>query len=145
MLPTDLFTEFYESSFKTTFLACREASKLMLPQRAGRIITIGSTMTIVHEPGTAAYSANKAAIVEFTKVLARELAAHNITCNTIAPSLMNTPSSEAMGEEWRGRMLAMQTIRRPVEIAEIGGIVEFLASPQAACLTGQVLSTCFVS
>lgn len=145
MISTDLFMSFFESSFKSTFIACREMAKVMIQQRGGRIVTIGSSMTIVHEPGTAAYSANKAAVVEFTKVLARELAPHGITCNVLAPSLVMTPSSEAMGEEWRKRILALQVLQRPVDVAELGAIVEFYAASSSACLTGQVLTTCFVS
>jgi len=145
MIPTDLFMSFFESSFKSTFIACREMAKVMIQQRGGRIVTIGSSMTIVHEPGTAAYSANKAAIVEFTKVLARELAPYGITCNVLSPSLVTTPSSEAMGEDWRKRILALQVLQRPVEVAELGAIVEFFAAPSSACITGQVLTTCFVA
>ena len=145
VLPTDLFMSFFESSFKATFVICREISKLMITQRAGRIITIGSSMTIVHEPGTAAYSSNKAGVVEFTKVLARELAPYGITCNVLAPSLIETPSSEAMGEDWRKRILALQTIQRAVDIKELAAVVEFYAAETSKCITGQVITTCFVA
>ncbi len=144
VIPTELFTSFVDSSLKATFLVCREMAKQMIRQRSGRVITIGSTMTLAHEPGTAVYSANKAGIVEMTKVMAREMAPHGVTCNVIAPSLVMTEAAEAMGEDWRRRMLAIQTIQRPVEIAELCSMVEFFARPESACLTGQVLSTCFV-
>ncbi len=145
MIPTNLFMSFFESSFKSTFIVCREMAKVMIQQRSGRIITIGSSMTIMHEPGTAAYTANKAAVIEFTKVLAKELAPFGITCNVVSPSLVMTPASEAMGEEWRDRVLALQVLQRPVDAVELGAIVEFFAAPSSACLTGQVLTTCFVA
>jgi 3-oxoacyl-[acyl-carrier protein] reductase len=145
MIPTSLFMSFFESSFKSTFIACREMAKVMVQQRSGRIVTIGSSMAVVHEPGTAAYTANKAAVIEFTKVLARELAPFGVTCNVVSPSLVMTPSSEAMGEEWRRRVLALQVLQRPVDAAELGAIVEFFAAPSSACITGQVLTTCFVA
>ncbi|RYD85788.1 MAG: SDR family oxidoreductase [Verrucomicrobiaceae bacterium] len=145
VLPTDLFMSFFESSFKATFVICREMSKLMIGQRFGSIVTIGSSMTIVHEPGTAAYSANKAAVAEFTKVLARELAPHGVTCNVLAPSLIQTLSSDAMGEDWRKRILALQTIQRPVDVSELAAVVEFFAADTSKCITGQVITTCFVA
>jgi 3-oxoacyl-[acyl-carrier protein] reductase len=145
LIPTELFTDFFNLSFKTTFLVCREAAKAMISQRSGRIINIGSTMTALHEPGTAAYSANKAAIVELTKVMARELAPHGVTCNVVAPSLVETDASKAMGEDWKQRMLALQTIKRPVLIEELCSIVNFFAAPESGCVTGQVLYTCLAA
>ena len=144
VLPTDLFQQFFETSLKATFLMCREAAKVMMLQRFGRIVTIGSTMVVVHEPGTAAYSANKAAVVELTKVMARELAPQGITCNVVSPSLIVTEASEAMGEDWRKRILDLQTIKRPVEIAEICAVIDFFLAPESGCITGQVLHTCMV-
>ena len=143
-LPTELFQQFFDNSLKATFLVCREVAKVMMLQRAGRIVTIGSTMTVVHEPGTAAYSANKAAIVELTKVMARELAPQGVTCNVVSPSMVVTEASEAMGEDWRKRILDLQTIRRPVEIAEVCSVIDFFLAPESGCITGQVLHTCMV-
>jgi 3-oxoacyl-[acyl-carrier protein] reductase len=143
-LPTELFQQFFDTSLKATFLVCREVAKVMMLQRAGRIITVGSTMTVVHEPGTAAYSANKAGIVELTKVMARELAPQGITCNVVSPSLVMTEASQAMGEDWRKRILDLQTIKRPVAIAEVCGVIEFFLAPESGCITGQVLHTCMV-
>jgi 3-oxoacyl-[acyl-carrier protein] reductase len=144
VLPTDLFQQFFDTSLKATFLLCREVAKVMMLQRAGRIVTIGSTMTVVHEPGTAAYAANKAAIVEMTKVMARELAPQGITCNVVSPSMIVTEASEAMGEDWRKRILDLQTIKRPVEIAEVCAVIDFFLAPESGCITGQVVHTCMV-
>jgi 3-oxoacyl-[acyl-carrier protein] reductase len=143
-LPTELFQQFFDSSLKATFLVCREVAKVMMLQRAGRIVTIGSTMTVVHEPGTAAYSANKAGIVELTKVMARELAPQGITCNVVSPSMVVTEASEAMGEDWRKRILDLQTIKRPVAVAEVCNVIDFFLAPESGCITGQVLHTCMV-
>jgi 3-oxoacyl-[acyl-carrier protein] reductase len=145
VISTDLFQQFFDTSLKATFLVCREVAKVMMLQRSGRIVTIGSTMTVVHEPGTAAYAANKAGIVEMTKVLARELAPQGITCNVVSPSLITTEASEAMGNDWRRRILALQTIQRPVGIAEVCGVIDFFLAPESGCITGQVLHTCMVA
>jgi 3-oxoacyl-[acyl-carrier protein] reductase len=144
VMPTELFQQFFDTSLKATFLVCREVAKVMILQRTGRIVTIGSTMTVVHEPGTAAYSANKAGIVEMTKVMARELAPQGITCNVVSPSLVTTEASDAMGADWRERILGLQTIKRPVEIAEVCAVIDFFLAPESGCITGQVLHTCMV-
>lgn len=144
MIPLELFNQFYEVSLKATFLVCREVVKLMALQRSGRIVNIASIMTLIHEPGTAAYSANKAGIIEMTKVLAREVAKQGITCNVVSPSLVTTDASTALGEEWQQRMLAMQTIQRPMEIDELCTVIDFFLAPQSACVTGQVINTCMV-
>lgn len=145
MMTTPLFDEFYHSSLKATFLACREVAKVMMLQKGGRIINIGSTITLNHEPGAAAYAANKAAVIEFTKVMAKELVQHGVTCNVVSPSLVMTPPAEAMGEKWKEHMLSLQTIKRTIEPAELANVVEFFARPESACITGQVINTCFVS
>jgi 3-oxoacyl-[acyl-carrier protein] reductase len=145
VIPVDLFDQFYRNSTRSTFLVCREAAKAMIMQRSGRIINIASTMTHFHEPGTAAYSSCKAGIIELTKVLARELVSYGVTCNVISPSLIDTPSSSLMGDDWKARMLDMQTIKRPVDASEVASMIEFFSRPSSSCLTGQVLSTCVVS
>lgn len=144
MTPGSLHREFLNTIALGTMLVCGEVAKVMARQGAGRIVTIGSTMTAVHEPGTSGYAAAKAAVVEYTKVLARELAPRNVTCNVVAPSLIETDSSREFGAEWRERMLALQTLRRPVDGNEIFEIIAFLVGPAGGCLTGQVLHTCMV-
>jgi 3-oxoacyl-[acyl-carrier protein] reductase len=145
MTPTSLFDEFYQSSLKATFFACREVAKTMLLQKRGRIINIGSTITLNHEPGAATYAANKAAIIEFTKVMAKEMVQYGVTCNVVSPSLVMTPATEAMGESWKEHMLSLQTIKRTIDAAELANVIEFFARPESACITGQVINTCFVS
>ncbi|MBV8716030.1 MAG: SDR family oxidoreductase [Chloroflexi bacterium] len=145
VLPLELFDDFYRSILKATFLVSREAAKAMIPQRFGRIINIGSTMTALHEPGTGGYSSAKAGVVELTKVLARELAAYNITCNVVSPSLMLTQTSADMGLEWRERILNLQTIKRPLQTEELCHVISFFASGASSCITGQVLHTCVVA
>jgi 3-oxoacyl-[acyl-carrier protein] reductase len=136
------FRSFVDAILITTFLVCREFSKIMALQRHGRIINITSIMTELHAPGTVGYASAKSAVVQLTKVMARELADSGVTCNVVSPSLVLTEASEAFGEEWRRNMLAMQTIRRPIEVAELCNVVRFFASPDSSCITGQVVHTC---
>jgi 3-oxoacyl-[acyl-carrier protein] reductase len=140
----EMFRSFVDGILVTTFLVCKEFSTLMAVQKQGRIITISSIMSELHAPGTCAYASAKKGVVEFTKVLAKELLPFNVTCNCISPSLIETDSAKAFGEAWEQNMLEMQSIRRAVKPSEICNIIDFFASPKSACVTGQVIHTCLV-
>ena len=114
----------------------------MILRGYGRIITISSILTSLHEEGTSAYTASKGAVTEMTKVAARELAPRGITCNVIAPAMVMTGPAQALAAngDWQQRMLEKQTIKRPLTIAEICHVAEFLAAPESECITGQVIS-----
>lgn len=141
----DSFRAFLDSILVSTFLVCREFSKQMVLQKYGRIINITSIMTELHAPGTCAYASAKMAVVEFTKVLAREVADYGVTCNLVSPSMVLTDSNAVFGESWRKTMLDMQTIKRPIEASELCHLIEFFASPASSIVTGQILHTCFVN
>lgn len=142
--PFSVFHDFMNVMAGGTFLMCREVVKIMAAQRNGRIVTVGSIMTELHGPGAAAYSAAKAAVVEFTKVLAREVAEYGVTCNVVSPSMIATESTEQFGQAWRDRMLGDQTLRRPVSVEELCHVIDFYLAPAAAAITGQVVHTCYV-
>ena len=139
------FKSFLDSNLVSTFLVCREFSKVMMLQRYGRIINIGSIMSEMHAPGTCAYAPTKLAVVEFTKVLARELADYGVTCNIVSPSMVRTDSNLVFGSKWEKAMLDMQTIKRPIEASELCHLIDFFASPLSSIVTGQILHTCFVN
>lgn len=122
-----------------TFLVCREVSKVMLLQRTGTIVTVSSMAVGLHEEGTSAYSASKSAIVEMTKVMAKELAPAGITCNVVAPSMLMTDAVEELGEAVIERALGKLTIKRTVTVEEVGNVVSFFADPASRCITGQVI------
>jgi 3-oxoacyl-[acyl-carrier protein] reductase len=144
LTPSSLFDEFYLSGLKATYLVCKEVSKIMIRQKHGSIINIASTTTLTSEAGTAAYTANKAAIIAMTKVLANELASTGVTCNIISPSLIEGAKSESFGVEWRELMLRKQAIKRPLDPIEVAWIVEFLSDRRSSHITGQVLNTCSI-
>lgn len=138
----DLYQKFLDTNLTSAFYICREVSKLMIAQQYGRIVTVSSIMATIHQPGTSIYSATKAALTEMTKVMARELAASNITCNVVAACLIDTESSSALSEEARQSLLQQQTIKRPATVEEFCHAVAYLATPQCAYLTGQVIDMC---
>ena len=128
-----------QTNIAGSYYVCREVSKVMMLQKSGRIITTSSMAVGLHEEGTSAYSASKSAIVEMTKIIAKELAPLGITCNVIAPSMIMTDAVEELGKEIIERALSKLTIKRPVTIEEVCSIVTFFAAPESRCITGQVI------
>ena len=131
--------EIIQNNFIGSYFVCREAAKIMVSQNYGRIVTISSTMTALHEPGTSAYSASKSAVVEMTKVLAKEVAPFSVTCNVVSPAMILNERSLAFGEEWTNRILDKQSIKRKVTIEEVCHVISFLIAPESSCITGEVI------
>ena len=139
MTPDEVVKNVFDINTRGTFLVCREVAKLMMLQRFGRIITVSSMAVGLHEEGTSAYAASKSAVVEMTKILAKELAPVGITCNVIAPSMVVTDAMEALGDAVRARALDKLTIKRVLSIEEIANVVSFFTAPESSCITGQVV------
>lgn len=115
----------------------------MIDRKWGRIVTISSQSAQSGGPMQAHYSASKGGVISMTKALARELAALNITVNTIPPSLVDTPQarrSEAAGEFPLEAVVQMIPISRPGQPEDIANACAFLASDEASYITGQVLA-----
>jgi 3-oxoacyl-[acyl-carrier protein] reductase len=115
------------------------AVKHMMRKRYGRIINMASVAGQMGNPGQTNYSASKAGQIGFTKALAREVAARNITVNAVAPGFVNTEILDAMPEGTLEAALKLVPLARTAQPEEIGYAVAFLASDQAAYITGQVL------
>ena len=139
MTPGTVLTDLLQVNIAGSFYVCREVSKVMLLQRSGRIITTSSMAVGLHEEGTSAYSASKSAIVEMTKVMAKELAPAGITCNVIAPSILMTDAVKDLGEDIIERALENLSVKRMVTIEEVCNILEFFSAPESSCITGQVI------
>lgn len=132
-----------ENAFHTntfgTMLICREAVRPMIRARRGRIINIASVSVPLQTIGAAAYSATKAAVIQYTKVLAKEISTFNVTCNVVAPSLVETDMSAALEPAAVTSYLEALTIRRFASIEDVTNAVWFFARPESGYLTGQVL------
>jgi len=137
--PGALLDNVMKTNISGTYYASRECGKVMMMQREGCIITLSSMSVGLHEEGTSAYSASKSAVVELTKIMAKELAEFGITCNVLAPSMYLTDSVAALGKDVAARALSKLTIKRTVRLSEICNVVSFLASPESKCITGQVI------
>ena len=140
--------ELIESTMRTNFLGafavCRETAKVMLPRRFGRIINISSMAVGLHMKGASAYVASKGALVEFSKVLAKELGPSGITCNVVAVSLTESDMSANLHEEARNYYNENLAIKRWATIEDICNAVSFFASPASSYITGQVIHLGFV-
>lgn len=127
------------TNLKSTFNCSKAAVKHMLRKRVGRIINMASIAGQMGNPGQTNYSASKGGQIAFTKALAREVAARNITVNAIAPGFVDTEILDAMTPETLEAALKMVPLARKAKPEEIAYAVAFLASDQAAYITGQVL------
>jgi NAD(P)-dependent dehydrogenase (short-subunit alcohol dehydrogenase family) len=126
-----------------TFHATREALRLMSPRGSGRIINMASIAGLTGIASVPHYSAAKAAIIGFTKAVARDVASQGILVNAIAPGYIDTPILDVMGplREVQTAVIASQTpLGRLGEAREIAATALFLAGPGATYFTGQVLS-----
>ena len=129
-----------DSNLKGTFLCTRAAAKIMIKQRRGRIVNITSIMGQIGNPGQANYSASKAGIIGFTRTVARELGARNITVNAVAPGFIDTQMTDGIKDDVRAGILTKVPLGRLGTPEDVGGVVTFLASDAASYITGQVIT-----
>jgi 3-oxoacyl-[acyl-carrier protein] reductase len=110
-----------------------------MKKRWGRIIGITSVVGVTGNPGQANYAAAKAGMIGMSKALAREVASRGITVNCVAPGFIETQMTGALNEEQKARILADVPAGRLGQPAEIAAAVVYLASPEAAYVTGQTV------
>ncbi len=128
------------TNLKSTFNCSKAAVKHMMRKRTGRIINMASVAGQMGNAGQVNYSASKGGQIAFTKSLAREVAARNITVNAIAPGFVDTEILDAMSPEILEAAIKMVPLGRKAKPEEVAYAVAFIASDQAAFITGQVLA-----
>ena len=126
-------------NLKGVFLCSKEAVKIMVKQRYGRIVNIASVVAFMGNPGQANYSASKAGIIGLTKTTAREYANRGITANAVAPGFISTAMTDALSENIKQEMLKSIPLGRFGSVDDVANAVTFFAMPGNGYITGQVL------
>lgn len=122
-----------------SFRLTRAALKGMMKRRWGRIVGITSIVGVTGNPGQANYAASKAGLIGMSKSLAQEVATRGITLNCVAPGMIETAMTDALNEQQRERILTAIPMQRLGNADEIASAVVYLASQEAAYVTGQTL------
>ena len=128
-----------DTNLKGVFRMSRAVMRTMMKQRYGRIISITSVVGASGNPGQANYAAAKAGVAGMTRALARELGSRNITVNCVAPGFIETDMTAGLAEEQQKALLGQIPLGHLGKPADIAHAVAYLASPQAAYVTGQEL------
>ena len=128
------------TNLTSAYLCIQQAVGSMLKQRWGRIINVTSVFGQMGQAGQANYAASKAGLIGLTMAMAREVGSRNITCNAVAPGFIETAMTAGLPEEIRETGLKMIPLGRIGTPDDVAGAVRFLASDEAAYITGHVLN-----
>lgn len=127
------------TNLTSAFVACRVAGRLMMKNRFGRIVNIGSTSGVIGNAGQANYAAAKAGLIGLSKTIARELGGKGVTCNVVAPGYIETDMTSVLPDEIKQKIQDMVAVRRLGTPEDIAAAVAFATSDEAGYLTGQTL------
>ena len=136
--PND-FDDVIATNLRSAWLCCKEASRLMMRKRSGCIINISSVVGIAGNGGQTNYAASKAGIIGLTKSLAKELAPRGVRVNAVAPGFVETDMTADLADEIRDKAIEAIPLKRLGYPQDIAKAAAFLASEDAAYITGQVL------
>ena len=129
----------FATNFHGTFLFCREAAKVMVRAKQGRIVNFATVATPLRLEGESLYAASKAAVESFTQVLARELGPTGVTVNAVGPTPVPTDLIKNVPKAKMDALLARQAIPRFGAVADVINVVDFFLAPGSGFVTGQVV------
>jgi len=136
----EAWTSVLRTNLDSAFHITQEVMKKMIRARWGRVINISSIVALSGNPGQVNYAASKAALIGFTKSLALEIGSRNVTVNAVAPGFIRTAMTDAMTDEARTTLESRIALRRLGTPDDVAYAVTFLASEQAAYITGTVMN-----
>ncbi|MGV7961969.1 3-oxoacyl-ACP reductase FabG [Photorhabdus tasmaniensis] len=135
----DEWQDVIDTNLSSVFRMSKAAMRFMIKKRYGRIISIGSVVGVMGNPGQASYAAAKAGIIGFSKTLAREVVSRGITVNVVAPGLVETDMLKKLPDEQLANFSNDIPVKRLGDVKEIASAVAFLASDEAAYITGETI------
>ncbi|ELB2784682.1 3-oxoacyl-ACP reductase FabG [Vibrio alginolyticus] len=135
----DEWNDIIDTNLTPIYRMSKAVLRGMMKKRAGRIINVGSVVGTMGNAGQTNYAAAKAGVIGFTKSMAREVASRGVTVNTVAPGFIETDMTKALNEDQRAATLSNVPAGRLGDPREIASAVVFLASPEAAYITGETL------
>jgi 3-oxoacyl-[acyl-carrier protein] reductase len=135
----DAFTSVLDTNLTAAYRVAKRAAQGMLRARRGRIILLSSVVGLLGSPGQANYAAAKAGLVGLARSLARELGSRSITVNVVAPGPVETDMTAVLGEQRIAELTAAVPLGRMATPDEVAGVVAFLASADAAYVTGAII------
>lgn len=133
------FDDVINVNLKGCFYMMREASKIMLKQKSGKIVSISSVVGVMGNAGQVNYAASKAGVIGMTKSLARELAGRKINVNAIAPGMIETDMTSVLSDKAKEAMLGAIPFKAMGKAEDIANAVAFLTSEESNYITGQVI------
>ncbi len=139
MMTEEQFDAVININLKGAFNTIKAATRTMVKQRQGRIVNITSVSGVMGNAGQANYSASKAGMIGLTKSMARELASRNITVNAVAPGFIETEMTAVLSDSVKEAAVKQIPVGRFGQPEDIANMVKYLASEEAAYVTGQVI------
>lgn len=127
-------------NLKGVFLCSRAVLRYMIKQRWGRIVNITSIVGVLGNPGQANYASSKAGIIGLTRTLAKEVGSRQVTVNAVAPGFIDTGMTQRLDESWKKELVSRIPLGYVGSPRDVAVAVAFLASEEAAYITGQVLN-----
>jgi len=128
-----------DTNLSGAFRVIKRASKGMIRLRKGRVVLISSVVGLYGSPGQINYAASKAGLVGFARSVAREIGSRGITCNVVAPGFVETDMTAVLSDDRKAEILKQVPLNRYASVDEVAGVVRFLASEDAAYITGAVI------
>ena len=139
LMSEDAFTSVVDTNLTGAYRVAKRAVRPMMRLRRGRIIFISSVVGMLGSAGQANYAASKAGLIGMARSLARELGSRNITVNVVAPGFADTDMTAELSDERKKAIVASVPLGRTATADEVAGVVQFLAGPDAAYVTGAVI------
>jgi len=133
------FESVVETNLMGAFRVARACTRGMLKQKSGRIIFVGSVVGMLGSAGQVNYAATKSGLIGMARSFARELGSRGITANVVAPGFVETDMTQVLDEKRKAEIIGAVPLARFATPNEVAGVVAFLASPEAAYITGAVI------